>query len=203
MAPADFPDLDIPNTPNHILFGDINFEGWDEEWVKRWRTFTSMEEDSANGVDNEDPFPLLGIHASQSTPEHGDNYVHASIMLPRGSSFAQGKVTSQKCDACGNPIGCANNNPILDPCMYCIEFDDGNLSELTTNVIAELMYPSYNDGGKEFLMMDCLSTITPMPMLCPRRASIWSIGDTILCLAPLWDGTCVSSGRVGPPPDSL
>jgi hypothetical protein len=91
----DFLDLDIPDTPKHNHFGDVDFEGQDDEWVKRWHAFTAMEEGSANGVDvgsangvdDEEPVPSLGIDVSLPTPEHGDNYVHASVMLPRGNSF--------------------------------------------------------------------------------------------------------------------
>ena len=30
-SPGDFPDLDIPDTPEHHHFDDVDFEGWDEE----------------------------------------------------------------------------------------------------------------------------------------------------------------------------
>jgi hypothetical protein len=107
-----------------------------------------MEEGSANGIDvgsadrvnDEEPFPSLGINVSLPTPEHCDNYVHAFIMLPCGNTFLQGKVISRKHDARGNPIGCANDNPLMDSRMYCVEFGGGNVSELTANVIAESMY---------------------------------------------------------------
>ena len=88
VHPDDFPDLDLPDTPEHNNFDDVDFEGRDEEWVKCWHTFIGMEEDNTNGIDDEDPFPSLGSDISLPTPEHGNNYVHASVMLPRGNSFA-------------------------------------------------------------------------------------------------------------------
>ncbi len=54
----------------------------------------------------------------------------------------------------GNPIGRANNNPIINSHVYRIEFDDGNVSELTANVITESMYASCDIKGNKYLMMD-------------------------------------------------
>ena len=39
-SPDDFPDLDIPDTPEHDNFDDTDYAGRDDEWVKRWRAFT-------------------------------------------------------------------------------------------------------------------------------------------------------------------
>ena len=60
----------------------------------------------------------------------------------------------EKRDARGNPVGCANNIPIMDLCVYCIEFDNSDVSELTANVIAELMHASCDGEGNEYLIMD-------------------------------------------------
>jgi hypothetical protein len=42
----------------------------------------------------------------------------------------------------------------VDLHVYCVEFDDGDVSELTANVIAELMYALWDDEGNKYLMMD-------------------------------------------------
>ncbi len=89
IALDNFPDLAIPNTSKLNLFNNIDIEGRDKDWVKRWFAFTGMDEGSSNGVDDEDPIPSLGINVSLPTPEFGDNYVHASVMLPHGNSFAR------------------------------------------------------------------------------------------------------------------
>ncbi len=100
----------------------------------RWRAFTG------NGLtgdaDNEVPAPSLGVDVELQTPEAGDNYVNASLMLPRGNSLARGTVIGWKRDACGDPIGNANANPIMDSRIYRVEFDDSDVCELTANVIA-------------------------------------------------------------------
>ncbi len=152
----NFPDLAIPDTPELNLFDDIDIEGQDKEWVKRWHAFIRMDECSANGVDDKDPIPSLGIDVSLPTPEFGDNYIHSSVMLPRSNSFSWGTVIGRKRDACDNAIGHAKDNLILDSCVYCMEFNNSNVSELTTNVITELMYAlCYKDGNK-YLLMDTI-----------------------------------------------
>jgi hypothetical protein len=139
-APNNFPDLIICNTPKLNLFDNIDIEGRDKKWVKRWHAFTGMDEGSADGIDDKDPILSLGINVSLPNQEFWDNYVYASVMLPCGNLFAWGTVIGCKQDAHGNAVGCANNNPILDSHVYHVEFDNGDMSELTTNVIAELMY---------------------------------------------------------------
>jgi hypothetical protein len=60
----------------------------------------------------------------------------------------------KKRDARGNPVGRANNNPIMDSRVYHIEFEDNDVSELTANVITELMHALCDDEGNEYLIMD-------------------------------------------------
>ena len=129
ISPDDFPDLDIPNTPEHDNFDDVDYAGRDDEWVKRWRAFTG--DGLANGLtgdaDDELPTPSLGIDGELPTPEADDTYVTASLMLPRGNALAHETVIDQKRDARGYPIRNANTNPILDSRVYRIEFEDGDV----------------------------------------------------------------------------
>ena len=82
--------------------------------------------------------------------------MHASVMLPRGNSNARGKVVACKRNANGNPIGQANENPILDLHVHHVEFDNGDVSKLTVNVIGKAMYASCDEDGNEYLMMHLL-----------------------------------------------
>jgi hypothetical protein len=52
-------------------------------------------------------------------PKMGDNYLSAELMLPKDGVMVKGLVTAQKRDRDGNPIGLANDNPILDTRSYC------------------------------------------------------------------------------------
>jgi hypothetical protein len=66
------------------------------------------------------------------TPEMGDNYLNAELSVPRGGTLMKGRVTSQKRDENGNPVGLANANPILDTCEYTFTFNDGDETILNT-----------------------------------------------------------------------
>ena len=90
----DFPDLNIPNTPEQDNFDDVNYAGRDDKWVKRWRTFTGdgLADGLTSDADDKPPTPSLGVDGKLRTPEAGDNYVNASLMLPRGNALAHRTV---------------------------------------------------------------------------------------------------------------
>ncbi len=73
------------------------------------------------------------------TPEVGDNHLNAEISVPRGGTLSKGRVTAQKQDKDGNPVGLANANPILDTREYTFTFDDGDETVMSANLIAEAM----------------------------------------------------------------
>ncbi len=100
---------------------------------------------------NEMTFPDLD---DKVTPEAGDEYVHASVMPPRGSQMMQGTVKARKQDLDGNLIGRRSDNPILDTLLYDIEFPDGEVTLLTANAIAQAMYAQCNVDGNEHLLLN-------------------------------------------------
>ena len=59
-----------------------------------------------------------------------------------------------KQDADGNPIGRSNKIPILDSCLYEVEFPRGEITELAANIIEELMYVQCDVNGNEYLLME-------------------------------------------------
>ncbi len=84
---------------------------------------------------------------AEITPEMGDNYLTAELMLPRGGTMVKGRVSARKRDRDGNPVGLANSNPILDTRTYIIDFDDGDQTELTANLIAESLFSQCDPDG--------------------------------------------------------
>ena len=90
------------------------------------------------------------------TPEYGDTYVGAEILLPQGGTLAKGRVTGRKRDVDGNPIGTAHENPILDTHDYVATFDDGDVTELTANLIAESMYAQCDPDGNQYVLLDSI-----------------------------------------------
>ena len=61
------------------------------------------------------------------------------LAVPRGDNPnpQYAKVTKRLRDADGIQIGMANENPILDSCMYEVEYQDGTKASLAANYIAE------------------------------------------------------------------
>jgi hypothetical protein len=91
---------------------------------------------------------------TEITPEMGDNYLTAELMLPRGGTMVKGRVSARKRDRDGNPVGLANSNPILDTRFYIIHFDDGDQTELTTNLIVESLFSQCDPDGNQYLLLD-------------------------------------------------
>ncbi len=87
-------------------------------------------------------------------PETGDNYLSAELMLPKGGVLVKGCVTSRKCDRDGKPIGRAIDNPILDTRSYIVEFDDGDQTELTANMIPESLYSQCDPDGNQYVLLE-------------------------------------------------
>jgi hypothetical protein len=63
---------------------------------------------------------------AEITPEIKDNYLSAELMLPKGGMMVKSHVIARKRDRDGNPVGRANDSPILDTSLYIVDFDDGN-----------------------------------------------------------------------------
>ena len=92
----------------------------------------------------------------EPTPEAGDHYVHADVMLPRGNTFARGRVIGRKRDHEGNVVSRANDNPVLDTRQYNVEFEDGDVIELTANIIAQNMYAMCDADGHQLLVFEAV-----------------------------------------------
>jgi hypothetical protein len=68
--------------------------------------------------------------------------------------MVKGCVSARKHDRNGNPVGLANSNPILDTRSYIIDFDDGDQTELTANLIAELLFSQCDPDGNQYVLLD-------------------------------------------------
>ena len=93
---------------------------------------------------------------STLTPEIGENYLSMELILPRGGTFTRGRVIERKRDHGGNVIGRSKANPILDTREYGVKFEDGDVTELTANAIAESMYAICNKNGNHILLFDAV-----------------------------------------------
>jgi hypothetical protein len=78
--------------------------------------------------------------------------------------MTKGCVTAQKGEKYGNPIGLANDNPLLDNQSHIINFDDVDHTKLTANMIAESLYFQCDPNGNQCILLgelvdhQCLDT---------------------------------------------
>jgi hypothetical protein len=93
----------------------------------------------------------------------GDNYLTAELMLLRGGTMVKGRVSARKRDQDGNPVGLANANPILDTRSYIIDFDNGDQTELTANLIAESLFSQCDPNGNQYVLLDEFVDHRPLP----------------------------------------
>ncbi len=67
--------------------------------------------------------------------------------------MTKARVTSWKRDVDGNLKGTANDNPILDTREYVVTFDDGDVTDLTANLIAKSMYAQCDPDGNQYVLL--------------------------------------------------
>ena len=82
-----------------------------------------------------------------------DQYVGAEVTLPIGDRIVNARVRGRKIRPDSSPIGKLNANPILDTCMYEVEFADGQTADLGANVIAQIMYAMCDTEGNQFMLL--------------------------------------------------
>ena len=80
--------------------------------------------------------------------------MNAEILLPRGDKMARGQVIGQKHNTDGNIIVRSNKNPIMDTCLYEVEFPGREMTELVANIIAESMYAQCDVNGNEYILLE-------------------------------------------------
>jgi hypothetical protein len=126
-------------------------------------------------------------------PETRDNYLFAELMLPKGGVLVKGRVTACKRDRDGNPVGRANDNPILDTRLYIVKVDDGDQTELTANMIAESLYSQCDPDGNQYVLLEeivdhqCL----PTAMKLSDQKIVRANGKTYLkCSTVGWQLCC-------------
>ena len=80
------------------------------------------------------------------------------LAVPKGDNPnpQYAKVTKRLRDADGIPIGTANENPILDSCMYEVEYQDGTKASLAANYIAENLFAQVDQEGNRHVLLDDL-----------------------------------------------
>ncbi len=109
-----------------------------------------------NDQQTDNTFPAL---KEEVTPKAGDEYIQVYILIPCGNPFACRTVVSRKRNAEGNIIGRAHYNPILDSCVYDVEFANGKVTAITTNTITKAMYNQCDHDGNKNIHLDELINV--------------------------------------------
>ena len=161
--------LDESTNPDHISMRNVFDENiiqkigvpatendFDKDYLTP--TYEYYDDDHQDGTSDAPPEQL------KPTPEIGDNYLNMELMLPCSGILARGQVTERKRDHEGNVIGISNANTILDNREYEVKFEDGDVTKLTTNAIAESMYAVCDENGDHILLVDAQLTIGRMKM---------------------------------------
>jgi len=91
--------------------------------------------------------------AADYMPETYDQYSTAEVLLPYGGESAQATVKACKRNTNGIPIGRCNTNPILDTCLYEVEFPDGLTKAIMANLIVENLLSQVYDEGWSFRVL--------------------------------------------------
>ncbi|KAI2491884.1 Reverse transcriptase (RNA-dependent DNA polymerase) [Fragilaria crotonensis] len=97
-----------------------------------------------------------------------DEYISASVLLPRGEDVVRAKVIGRMHGRDGNPLGMRHSNPILDTREYQVEFPDGSTATYAANVIAENLYSQVDDEGRHFAICKRSPTTRKMDRPCQR-----------------------------------
>ena len=71
--------------------------------------------------------------------------------------MVQGRVCKRAWDNDGNPIGRANEKPILNSREYVVEFKYGTEAELSSNAIAHSMYVQCDLDGHTYFFFDSIT----------------------------------------------
>jgi hypothetical protein len=121
-------------------------------WAGIIETDPDFAEEFANTFDNPDvPEADVGFD-----PDSFDTYLNMGLSLDRrpGIEPEFARVTKRLRDKEGNPIGTANDNPILDTRLYEVEYLDGHKAALSANTIAESLMSQVDSEGHRELLMD-------------------------------------------------
>ena len=78
------------------------------------------------------------------------------LAVPRGDNPnpQYAKVTKRLRDADSIRIRMANENPILDSCMYKVEYQDGTKASLAANYIAKNLFTQVDQEGNRHVLLD-------------------------------------------------
>ena len=137
---ADIPDYELVKISPGSL---IDLEHEDDEFYNEFNKAISD--------------PLLKDADDIHNNEYGkeDTYLGMKLGIHRGpdEELQHAQVKRRAVDEDGKPKGVANENPLMDTRQYEVEFLDGEIEEMTANLIAENVIARVDDEGHAHLML--------------------------------------------------
>jgi hypothetical protein len=123
-----------------------------EQWSELLETDPHFAEEFAQTFDN----PDVKEADDEFDPDSYDSYLNMEIAVDRDGQEPQlARVSKRLRDNAGNPIGQANNNPILDTRLYEVEYLDGHRAAMSANTIAENMFAQVDqEDGHRLILFD-------------------------------------------------
>ena len=89
------------------------------------------------------------------------------VYLSHGDHTEIAKVLGQKRNADGNFMGHKIAYPILDSCVFVVEFPDGEQKDIGYNILAQHMHSQMDDEGNAYKLLVVLSAII-------RKQELWT-----------------------------
>ena len=151
-------------------FGDATLKNYDPKTMSGLEELTEPPPDLFEG-DEDDPITFSepdekNVDADEYTPESMDEYLSAELLMPHGDGMQCARVIQCHCDDDGKPLGLRHLNPILDSCLYEIEFPDGSTDVVAANLIAENLYSQIDNEGHSH---------TIMKEIVDHQKSVWAV----------------------------
>jgi hypothetical protein len=139
---------------NHVIHGDgkRQLQDWDDYTDDHDEAFG----DKYNNAISDKTIPDAN---EELTPDVFDNtFLNKEIAIARGAGDSEdvqyGRETKRLRDAEGQPIGTANDKPLLDTREFPVEVLDGHDESITTNLIAQHLYSQLDKEGKRHILLD-------------------------------------------------
>ena len=150
--------LEYDQAINEVIGDDAFQTDGDKPDPEAWADLIENDDDFREEffkVYGDDSLP----EADNYTPEIADDcYLNMELALPRdGDGPTFGRVKKRIKDNDGNPVGVANENPILDTRMFEVEFLDGHTAAMSANAITENMFAQVDSEGNRLLLMQEIS----------------------------------------------
>ena len=125
----------------------INFIDPEDEDPTFYEEFTRVIDDAA--------LPHADERMTDDTEVTSDNYIAMQFSIARGGEgeTMHATVRIRVIDSEGQPIGKAHGNPLLDSRLSKVEYSDGNIEELSANIIAENLISQVDEEGRRQMML--------------------------------------------------